>query len=138
MNVSSVQVKYIKPEGRFTPPGYSEAVSVEGPHRTVYIGGQNATADDGSIVGVGDLAAQTEQALRNMDAVMKAAGGTLDDIVKWTVYLVQGQDPQVGFAAYQRAVGQLKHAPAVTVVFVAGLGRPEWLVEIEAIAVVPQ
>jgi len=58
--------------------------------------------------------------------------------VKWTVYVVQGQSSMAGFEAFLRYWGDRPNPPALTVVFVAGLADPNFLVEIEAIAVVPE
>lgn len=105
---------------------------------TIYVGGQNASDAEGNVVGKGDLAARTEQVLRNIETALAAAGAKLENVVKWTMYLVQGQSGQTGFAAFQRFWGGRAQAPAVSVVFVAGLAHPDFLVEIEAIAAVAQ
>jgi enamine deaminase RidA (YjgF/YER057c/UK114 family) len=127
--------EYINPEGLVQPRGYSHAVAVKGNATIVYIGGQNGIDSTGAVIGRGDLHAQTEQALANIATVLKAAGTGPDHIVKFTIYLVQGQDPRDGFAAFQKMWGDNPRFPAVTVVFVAGLGHPDWLVEIDAVAV---
>src|SRR6185436_6733621 len=131
-----VQVQHLNPEGMHNNPAFTQAVVVEGPARTIYVGGQNAVSPDGTIVGVGDLAAQTEQVLANVETVLRAAGATIHDVIKWTLFIVQGQDIRPGFAAYQRAWGQHPNPPAISAAFVAGLAHPDYLVEIEAIAVV--
>jgi enamine deaminase RidA (YjgF/YER057c/UK114 family) len=67
-----------------------------------------------------------------------AAGGDLEHIVSWTIYVVQGQPIQPGVEAFQRLWGSRTNPPpTITVVFVAGLGHPDFLVGISAIAVVP-
>ena len=60
------------------------------------------------------------------------------DIVKWTVYMVHGQSPAVAFQRAGQVLGRLDPPPAISVVQVAGLAHPDFLVEIEAIAVVPE
>ncbi len=126
-------INYINPENLVKPKGYSHAVSVSGDHQTIYIGGQNAIDEQGQVVGKGSLKEQTEQILTNIDKILSSVGSRLEDIVKFNIYLVQGQNPQEGFAAFQqRWKGD---PPIVTVLFVAGLGNPDWLVEIEAIAI---
>jgi enamine deaminase RidA (YjgF/YER057c/UK114 family) len=120
-----------------TPRGYSHAISVSGNHKTIYIGGQNAVNQKGELVGKGNLKEQTEQVLSNIEEIFKKAGGKLENIIKFNIYLVQGQNPAAGFSAFQQKwTGQTP--PVVTVLFVAGLGNPEWLVEIEAVAVIPE
>lgn len=117
------------------PRGYSHAISVSGNHKTIYIGGQNAVDQNGKIVGKGNLKLQTEQALTNIEKVLKEANAKLENVVKFNIYLILGQKPQEGFEAFQQKWSS-KNFPAITVLFVAGLGNPEWLFEIDAIAVV--
>lgn len=86
-------------------------------------------------VAIGDAAGQTEQAMANIAMLLKEAGSQLEHICKITIYLV---DPRYREAVY-RVVGEwLKGVyPVSTGIVVAGLARPEWLVEIDAIAVIP-
>ena len=123
----------INPAGMAPPSGYSYAVRKSG--TPVFISGQVALDADGKLVGEGDAAAQTEQVFRNLKTVVEGAGGTMDDIVKITVYVT---DP-----SYRPAVGasRLKHFkegqyPASTYLVVSGLAIPQLLVEIEAVAVI--
>jgi len=132
-----MELEYINPPNMAPPRGYSHAVSVSGNHKTLYIGGQNAIDPQGNIVGKGSLRAQTEQALTNIQSILEQAGAKLENIVKFNVYLVQGQNPQEGFEAFQKR-WHSKSFPAVTVLFVAGLAHPDWLVEMDAVAVVPE
>ena len=126
----------INPEGMYSNPAYSQAISVQGAAKTIYVGGQNAVDAEGKIVASGDLGAQTEQTLKNVETVLTAAGAGRDDVVKWNVFVVQGQDISAGFEAFQRVWGATARPPIVTFAFVAGLANPDFLVEIEAIAVV--
>jgi enamine deaminase RidA (YjgF/YER057c/UK114 family) len=128
-------VQHLNPEGMHHNPAFTQAVVVEGAARMIYVGGQNAVAADGTIVGKGDLAAQTEQVFANLDCVLRAAGATIHDVIKWTIYVVQGHDILPGFAVSQRAWGRHPNPPAISVVVVAGLAHPDFLVELEAIAV---
>jgi enamine deaminase RidA (YjgF/YER057c/UK114 family) len=114
-------------------PAFSQAVVVEGSARTVYLGGQNAVAADGSVVG-DTLAEQTRQALTNVAAVLAAAGGALSDVVRLTVAIVEGQPVADGFAAFREVWGDAGEPPALTVYIVSGLANPSFLVEIDAIA----
>lgn len=129
------RVTHLSPDGLHRNPYYSQAVAVQGNVKTIYVGGQNAVLADGSVVGVGDLRAQTEQVYKNLETVLKAAGGTLHDIVKWSIFVVQGQDILPSLGLFQQVWGQAP-PPAITVTFVAGLAHPDFLVEIEAIAVI--
>jgi enamine deaminase RidA (YjgF/YER057c/UK114 family) len=106
--------------------------------RTVIVGGQNAVDASGEIVGHGDIAAQAEQALRNLDTALEAGGASFEHIVKWNVYIVDGEPLEPGFAAFQKVWGDRPNPPTVTTVFVAGLANPDFLLEIDAIAMVPE
>lgn len=130
-------VRYLSPEGLHRNPAFSQAVSVDGPHRTVYVGGQNAVDAKGAIVGEGDVAAQGAQVARNLRAALGAAGAGPEHVVQWRVFLVESASPREAFEAFGRAFGPLPHAPAVTVARVAGLAHPAFLVEVEAVAAVP-
>lgn len=133
--VTIMELNYINPKSMAQPRGYSHAISVSGNHKTIYIGGQNAVDQNGKIVGKGNLKLQTEQALTNIEKVLKEANAKLENVVKFNIYLILGQKPQEGFEAFQQKWSS-KNFPAITVLFVAGLGNPEWLFEIDAIAVV--
>jgi enamine deaminase RidA (YjgF/YER057c/UK114 family) len=131
------QVEYLSPEGLPQNPAFSNVVVVSGPVRTVYIGGQDAVDATGQIVGVGDIAAQTSQVLANILTALEAAGAGPEHVVKWNVLVVQGQSLQEGFGAFQRVWGQRANPPVITFAFVSALANPEFLVEMDAIAVVP-
>ena len=130
-----VVVQHLNPEGMHQNPAFTQAIVVEGSARTIYVGGQNAVAADGTIVGGGDLAAQTEQVFANLRTVLRAAGASIHDVIKWTFYVVQGHDILPGIAVSQRVWGQEAPPPAISVIMVAGLAHPEFLIELEAIAV---
>lgn len=101
-------------------------------------GRQGAVTADGENVGKGDLAAQTTQILTNIETALAAAGAGLEHIIKWNVLVVEGQSIQEGFAAFQRFWGSRSTPPPpITAAFVKGLGHPDWLVGMDAIAVVP-
>ena len=100
---------------------------------TLHIAGMVSFAADGSILGEGDIQVQVEAAFTNMQRVVEAAGGTMDDVVQTTTYLVNTADAPVVSAARARwFTGPVK--PTHTVVGVAALGRPVFLVEIEGTA----
>lgn len=130
-------VEHLNPGGLNKNPAYTQAVVVRGAATTVYVGGQNAVDATGAIVGKGDIKVQTEKALRNLETALAAAGASLEHVVKWNVYILQGQSAQVGFEAFQTVWGRRPNPPVITGVFVASLIHPEFLVEIDAVAVVP-
>jgi enamine deaminase RidA (YjgF/YER057c/UK114 family) len=131
-----MEIKHINPENMAKPRGYSHAISVAGNHRTIYIGGQNAVGENGVLVGKNNLKQQTEQALINIGKILNDADANLENIIKFNIHLLQGQNAREGFQAFQEKWSDKEKFPAVTVLFVAGLGNPDWLVEIDAIAVV--
>jgi enamine deaminase RidA (YjgF/YER057c/UK114 family) len=134
---TKAQVQYINPPTLHQNPAFTNVVTVTGSVRTVYIGGQNAVDTSGAIVGKGDFKAQSEQVLKNIQAALEAAGAQLEHVVKWNMYVVQGQSLQEGFAAFQQFWGNRPNPPAISMAFVAGLAHPDFLVEIDTIAVVP-
>jgi enamine deaminase RidA (YjgF/YER057c/UK114 family) len=130
-------VQHLNPETLHHNPAFSQAVAVSGAVKTVYIGGQNAVDASGAIVGRGDIGAQIEQVMQNIQAVLAAGGASLEHVIKWNVYLVQGQPLQPGFAVFQRIWNRRPNPPAITMVSVAGLANPDFLIEMDAIAAVP-
>ncbi len=137
------QVEHLNPDTLIKNPAFTNVVVVSGSVRTVYIGGQDAVTPTGQVVGIGDIAAQTEQILKNIQAALQAAGAGLEHIIKWNIYIVQGQPLQPGFQVFQKYWGNRPNPPTITAAYVAGLARSdlwsdEFLVEIDAIAVVPE
>lgn len=129
---------HLNPKALASNPAFTQAVVVSGPHKTVYVGGQNAVdGSTGQIVGRGDLAAQTRQVFVNLRAALGAAGAGLEHVVKWGVYVVQGHDPRRAFAVSQAEWGERPNPPTLSVLTVAGLANPEFLIEIDAVAVLP-
>jgi enamine deaminase RidA (YjgF/YER057c/UK114 family) len=131
-------VRYINPDSLNKNPAFTNVVVVEGNVRTVHIGGQDALNASGEIVGKGDIVAQVEQILANLRAALAAGGAGPEHIIKWNIYVVEGQSLQAGFAAFQNAWPQTPNPPAITGVFVPALAHPDFLVEMDAVAVVPQ
>jgi enamine deaminase RidA (YjgF/YER057c/UK114 family) len=129
---------HINPDGLSKNPAFTNVIVVTGNVNTIYIGGQDAVDASGTIVGKGDIKQQTEQVLANLQAALKAGGAELKHVIKWNVYVVQGQDLQQGFEAFQKIWGRRPNPPTITFMFVSGLANPDFLVEMEAVAVVPQ
>ena len=105
----------------------------------VAVAGQIALDVHGNLVGAGDHAAQAEQAFRNFANALAAAGCGLGDLLKNTIHVV-GHHPGLVeeiFAAGRRAFGGEWPSTASTLLGVQALGRPEWLIEIDGLAVVP-
>ncbi len=133
----STAIEYLNPEGLHKNPAYSQVVVVPGHVRNVHVGGQNAVDASGTIVGIGDIGAQARQIFTNLEIALRAGGARMEHIVKWSVYVVQGADPRPAFDAFTRVWGDRPNPPLVTVLFVAGLAHPDYLMEIDAMAAVP-
>ena len=131
------QVQHINP-AELHAQGYSNVIVVQGNVKTVYIGGQDAVNAKGEIVGKGDVGAQSAQVLDNIEIALAAAGAKLEHVIKWNIFVVQGHDFMPGYKVFQERWGDRPNLPIVTMAFVAGLARPELLIEIEATAVVPE
>lgn len=103
---------------------------------TVFVRGQVGQDLDTAVnVGVGDAAAQAEKAMANIKQLLTEAGARLEHICKVTIYLT---DPRFREPVYQTVGRWLKGVyPVSTGIVVAGLARPEWLVEVDVIAVIP-
>lgn len=134
----SEKIQHINPEGLSKNPAFSQIVLTQGSGKTIYIGGQNSVNAQGEIVGKGDLAEQTEQTIKNLQIALSACGTTFENIVKLSIYLVQGQDLYRGFQVSQKYFGNLTNPPAISVLVVAGLANPDFLVEIDATAFIPE
>lgn len=120
-----------------TPRGYSHVAEVPAGNRLIFIAGQVALDKEGSLVGIGDLRAQTNQVFQNLRLALDAAGATFNDVVKLNVYVLD-----VGQIATIREVRDTyvntAAPPASTLVEVRRLFRDEVLIEVEAVAVAPQ
>lgn len=132
------QVQHINPEALHKNPAFTNVIVVTGNLKTIYIGGQDAVDASGAIVGKGDIAEQTEQVYKNLQAALKAGSAELEHVIKLTIYIVQGQSLQRGFEVWRRVWGHRPNPPAISVLFMSGLANPDFLVELEVIAVVPQ
>jgi enamine deaminase RidA (YjgF/YER057c/UK114 family) len=102
----------------------------------VFVRGQVGQDLDTAVnVGIGDAAAQAEQAMKNIETLLGEAGAKLEHICKISIYLT---DPRFREAVYRIIGSRLKGVyPVSTGIVVAGLARPEWLVEVDVIAVIP-
>ncbi|MFI8324721.1 RidA family protein [Streptomyces sp. NPDC085529] len=123
---------HLDPEGLPRNPAFTQGV-ITPAGRLLHVGGQLGTDSAGHLLD--GIEAQTAQALRNVLTVLAAAGTGPEHVAKLTIYLVAGVDAQVGYAASRAVWGD--HRTAVTVVSTAGHARPGALVEIDAVAIVP-
>ena len=128
-----MNIEHLEPKGLHQNPAFTQVVALRGPAKLLFVGGQNAVDASGAIVG-DDLGTQTEQALNNVLIALAAGGATQENVVKLNVHVVQGAPISQAFAAAQKVWGP--HRTAITVLFVAGLANPRFLVEVDAIAAV--
>jgi enamine deaminase RidA (YjgF/YER057c/UK114 family) len=129
--------EYINPDSLFPslPYGFSQVVVATG-KRMVFISGQTARDERKNIVGGDSVLEQARQALRNLEKAMGAAGGTLTDVVALRIYVVDYQaecGTAIGIAL--REFFSTQNPPASTWIGVSALADPEFLIEIEATAV---
>ena len=129
----SARLRHINPPALSTPTGYTHVVAPQR-GRLAFVAGQVSVDTSGAIVGKSDFKAQAKQAFENLKAAVEAAGGTMADVAKINIYVTGAPD-----LAALRDVRQqyfTSNPPASTFVRVAGLARPEYLLEIEAIVAV--
>ena len=131
-------VEHINPKPLNQNPAFTNVITVSGSAKTVYIGGQNSIDASGTIVGKEDFKVQVEKIYENLQTALSAAGAKLEHIVKGNIYIVQGQDLQIGFEVFKRVWGKRPNPPVITAVIVAGLGNPYFLAEMDAMAVLPE
>ncbi len=132
-------ITLIDPEELPTVPFHRQVAIATG-SRLVFMAGQVAWAKDGTLVGGGDLAAQVEQCFLNVGAALAGAGGSLDNVVKLTIFVVDWSVDKMTLVSDGRAracqrLGATVRAPS-TLIGVAALYSPDLLVEVEAIAVI--
>lgn len=132
-----MSIEHINPPGMHRNPAFSQGIIVPAGARTLVIGGQNAVNEKGELVGKGDMAAQTTKAIDNLIMVLEAAGASLDNLIRLGIYFRADADIGAGFGAWMARAGAIKNPPAVTGIKVAGLAHPDFLIEIEATAILP-
>ncbi|MFQ5860912.1 MAG: RidA family protein, partial [Dehalococcoidia bacterium] len=124
-------VERINPEGVAKPPGYSHVVKVG---NTVYIAGQVARDLNGNPVGAGDFAKQTEEVFRNLKTCLASVGASISNLAKITILLTRAEDV-AAFREIRDRYLDPNNLPASTLMVISRLAHPDFLVEIEGIAV---
>lgn len=113
--------------------GYSRAVRVG---NTIWTAGTTATDQEGKVIGVGDPHGQTQQILKKIEAALERAGASMSDVVSTRIYVINIDHWSEIGKAHGEVFGEIR--PACTMVEVSNLIDPEILVEIEAVAVIPE
>ncbi|MBI2803771.1 MAG: RidA family protein [Planctomycetes bacterium] len=132
-----MQVRFLNPSTLCPTSGWSHVVTASG-GKTIYVSGQVSVNEKGEVVGKGDLRAQLVQTFENLKHALAAAGATLNDVVKSNLYIVGLKPEQVPVIREVRSqYFNMQQPPASTLVGVEKLVGPDWLVEIEVVAVAP-
>jgi enamine deaminase RidA (YjgF/YER057c/UK114 family) len=126
------RIEFLNPSNLPTPVGYSQVAKVRG-GTLVFVSGQAAIDATGNVVGPGDYTVQAEQTFRNLDAALRAAGGSFHSVVKLTYYLVDIHGLPEIREVRDRYI-DTSRPPASTAVQVSRLFRPDLLLEIDAVA----
>jgi len=130
-------MQIINPETLAKPRGFNHGILVTG-GKLLFLAGQTASDANGNITAPGDLVAQYEEVLRNLRAVVEAAGGTMTDIVKLNIYVLDRDD----YTSKLKALGEVhrqffgNYYPAMALFEVSRLFQDEALVELEGMAVI--
>jgi enamine deaminase RidA (YjgF/YER057c/UK114 family) len=133
-----VQTQFLNPATLCPTFGWTHVVTATG-GKTVYVSGQVSVNERGEVVGKGDLRAQAEQTFQNLRHALAAAGATFHDVVKTNLYVVGLKPEHVPVLREVRARHvSAEQPPASTLVGVSALVGADWLIEIEAVAVIPE
>jgi enamine deaminase RidA (YjgF/YER057c/UK114 family) len=132
-----MSTEFLNPPALCKTHGWTHVVATDG-GRTIHVSGQVGINADGEVVGKGDLKKQTEQAFENVRQALAAAGATFHDVAVTRLYVVNLRPEHVPIIREVRSrYVSAEHPPASTLVGVSALVGPDWLIEIEATAVVP-
>lgn len=136
MSSSESAVRFIKSENLPPSPGYSQAVEIRR-GRIIYVAGQVAMDRAGKVVGEGDMLAQAQQTFENLKAALEASGAKFENVVKLNYYVTDlAQLPAV--REVRDKFVNAANPPASTAVEIKRLVREPFLIEVEAVAVVPE
>jgi reactive intermediate/imine deaminase len=130
-------VRFVKSDTLPPSPGYSQVVEIHKSARFIYVAGQVAMDHNGKLVGEGDFKAQAKQTFENLKAALQASGASFDNVVKLNSYFVD-MTQLPAFREVRDSYINTSAPPASTAIKVAGLFREGFLLEVEAVAVVPE
>ena len=132
-----MKVDKINPETVYSmPEAYTHIVQVRDVKNLVMISGQTATNVNGDVVGVGDIEKQLEQVFKNLKANLETVGASFKDVIKVTIYILDIDGGMEALGRVRKKYFGTEKPWASTLVEIKRLARPEFLVEIEAIAAV--
>jgi enamine deaminase RidA (YjgF/YER057c/UK114 family) len=127
-------LELINPEDLPTPPTYTHVVIATG-SRLVFVAGQEPEDEHGNVIGPGDLAVQARQVFSNVGRALAAAGARPEQVTKITIFVVDYRREHLPAIEAGRLALFGDHKPADTLVGVEALSHPDYLIEVEAIAV---
>ena len=130
-----MNVERINPSSMRPPAEYYAHVTKAG--NMVFVAGQAAVGKDNKMVGVGDITVQAEEVFQQLQECLLAAGTDLSHVVKLNTFLTRPEDNRPVAAVRSKYLREAGLLPASTMVIVARLARPEMLIEVECIAMVP-
>ena len=128
-------VRFLNPSGMTTPATYTHVAEVNGPHRTIYIAGQTGVDANGKLAD--GFRAQAVQVMENIKTALAAVGGSFEHVVKLNSYLTDIAANAQTFREVRDDYVNKAARPAATLVQVGRLAQPGYLIEVEAIAVLP-
>jgi len=135
---ATMQTQFLNPPALCPTFGWTQVVTATG-GKTVYISGQVSVDERGAVVGKGDLRAQSEQTFKNLQQALAAVGATFRDVVKTNLYVVGLKPEHVPVLREVRSrYVNAEQPPASTLVGMSALVGADWLIEIEAVAVIPE
>jgi enamine deaminase RidA (YjgF/YER057c/UK114 family) len=126
---------FSNPQGLSSPPTYSHVVEVDGPHRTIYIAGQTGADASGKVAQ--GFRAQAVQVMENLKIALASVGGGFEHVVKINNYLTDIEANAAEFREVRAKYFNKSALPASTLVQVTRLANPAFLLEVEAIAILP-
>ncbi len=133
VGLSTSAQQFIQPEGLSKPSSYTHVVVVG---NTVYLAGQVSANEKGEVVGKGDLKAQVARVYENLATCLKSAGVSFSDVVKMNTYVVNLKPEDLAIIREIRSTYLNKeHPPASTLIGVQALAGPDYMIEIEAVAI---
>lgn len=130
-------IAYSGIEGFAGNPAFSEVAVIPAGSALVWIGGQNAVLEDGTIAGKGDATEQARVVLRRLDLALAGAGCGWEDVVRVHVYFAPGADPRALYSVFQPRLAARAAPPLVVGVQVAALAHPDFLLEVSVEAARP-
>ncbi len=122
------------PTGVYDPPGYSQGIKVTNAHTLLFLAGQVAYDKDGGVAHPGDFKGQARAVFSAIKALVEAAGGTLANVVKINTYVTDVRNRPEFRVIRDEFFGA--KGPASTMVEVSALAHPDYLIEVEAVAVI--